>query len=319
MANEFDPQRIERLLGELTESVLATSQHVEELSSPEFFGQAVAAANQANGADDGGSLADVGTGLDEGNLLDGNPALDLDLGGILDAIPQAEIPGTDLDGTAVGFDAAADFFATLEPETAPPNPALDGIQDFENPIDVAAPLDDGGQDVEFLNPREFGGGDEIPPQILDDAGFAQAEAEGLADFADAGPNFGAEGAVLGAPDPGEAIAANEDAPDFDDQGADEAGFPGNAWGVGPPPGFGKFSEPELEDPVSDRRTPGRTRATEFEGFDDVLTAAEDFRDESREWRRSLLEVLRGVVDDLRIHNAELLDMRRHFEQSRRAL
>lgn len=51
---------------------------------------------------------------------------------------------------------------------------------------------------------------------------------------------------------------------------------------------------------------------------DAITSLTDFRDESRRWRRGMLAILQMIVDDLRMDNAALESIIRHFELSRRS-
>lgn len=57
---------------------------------------------------------------------------------------------------------------------------------------------------------------------------------------------------------------------------------------------------------------------EHDLFADAVMHLTDYKDESRRWRRNLLTILQMMVDDLRMDNAMLESILRHFELSRRS-
>lgn len=319
MADEFDPLRIERLLVQLGESVVASAQNIEEITNPELFeGDSLVAALSPTELRDGRSAA----------VLDGDSVLDSDLGEILAGIPGISSPAESL-ADRLSFDQISEMLGPTI-ETAQADPALIEAQTFPqvgagDSHPPGADLFDLTQDA--ARSDAISAGQEQNDAIISGQTSQEFFAGAAADFANfSGPGT-SEGPTLdlaaGSPEfsPGDTgplatdsgaadaaadgeVRAASDAVDFD-----LGSFPEFSWDTTPPAEVGVKSD--------EFQSPGYQHIYDNESSEEILEVASEFRDESREWRRNLLYVLRGIVDDLRADNSLLNDVRRHFEQSRK--
>lgn len=320
MADEFDPQKFERLLTQLSESVYATALNIERITSPEVFGEG------ANVRRD--SLPEPESGDSE--LLAGNSVfpgtVEVDLG----KISSAEIAD---DQAGIGVD-----FGSIDPTQGANLPQLSeeaypalGTEQIRLPSFESTGFEGGGLgDSLSLEPSfSFGVSDQ---ESIDAAFRNRADAESVAatapdaaggsppsevDFStvadEAGPPFDSAGSPYSpSPDFG-----NEDAVASSSATAD-------ANAVDLPPNFdfpGDYrTEGGLELGFTDDIRKGTGYQHSFEGEDqeEMLQVIGEYHDQERTFRRNLIAIWQKAVADLRTDNALLADIRRHFEQSRRA-